>query len=396
MEGTQVTLAQEIHNLAAAYFEEIRQVRRELHAHPEPSFEEEWTSGYLAGLLEKEGIRCERGWAKTGLVATIVGNKEGHGRVGLRADMDALPIHEGNEVPYRSGREGWMHACGHDVHMACLLGAALLLHDTRAQWGGEVKLVFQPGEELLPGGAQQMLAQGLLEKHPVDAMFALHVMPELPVGSLGFRAGRYMAACDELHLEVVGRGGHGALPHLAVDPILIGAHIVVGLQQVVSRKAWPLLPTVLSIGHFEALGATNVIPGRALLKGTLRTYDEDWRSQAHREIEGICRGTAEMMGGHCKIDIVKGYPSLYNDPALTGMALARARELVGPGQVVELDLRPTGEDFAYYGQRVPSCFFRLGTGGGASVHHPEFDIDETALVTGMAAMAYEALGFLGR
>lgn len=395
MDRAQPTLAHELNNLAAAYFEEIRQVRRALHSHPEPSFEEEWTSGYIAGILEKEGIPYEKGWVKTGIVATIKGGGPGNGRVGLRADMDALPIMELNKVAYRSMRDGWMHACGHDVHMACLLGAALLLHDTRAQWGGEVVLVFQPGEELLPGGARLMLDQGLLEKHPVDAMFALHVMPELPVGTLGFRAGRYMAACDELHIEVLGRGGHGALPHLAVDPILIGAQMVIGLQQIVSRKASPLLPTVLSIGHFEALGATNVIPDRAVLKGTLRTYDEAWRMQAHKEIEKICRGTAEMLGGSCTIDIVKGYPSLYNDDALTAGARERARELVGAGGVVELDLRPTGEDFAYYGQRVPACFFRLGTGGGVSVHHGGFDIGEEALTTGMAAMAYLALSYLG-
>ncbi|MBI1185503.1 amidohydrolase [bacterium] len=392
-------IKEEILHLAQAYFAEVRDYRRHLHQHPELSFHEYETAKYIAAFLQKEGIPFEDNWVKTGLVATIEGNNPGKKTIALRADIDALPIKELTGAAYASKNEGAMHACGHDVHTACLLGAALILNDTREQWEGTVKLIFQPGEEQLPGGASQMIAEGLFEKHPATAIFGQHVMPELEAGKVGFRKGMYMAACDELYLTVSGKGGHGAMPHKATDPILVSAHIVVALQQIVSRRANALLPTVLSIGHIEGKGATNVIPEKVEMQGTLRTYDELQRQEAHQQIKDLCSGLAQSMGAHCEVKIIKGYPPVNNHPQLTERAITFARELLGNENVVPLEMRPTGEDFAFYNQVMPGCFFRLGTGNiakgiTASVHSPHFDIDEEALKTGMAIMSFLAVSEL--
>lgn len=393
-------LKEQIHNLAQAYFEEIRDYRRHLHAHPELSFHEHNTSHFIADKLAKEGIVFERGWVDTGIVATIIGKKPNDATTAIRADIDALPITEANDVPYKSTNEGVMHACGHDVHTSSALGAAIILNDLRDEWGGTIKLVFQPAEEKLPGGANLMLQEGLLDKHPFHSIFGQHVLHDLPVGKVGMKPGKYMASCDEIYLTFKGKGGHGALPNNLVDPVAIMVQTLSALQQVVSRKAKPIMPTVLSFGKVVANGATNVIPDEVHVEGTFRTYDEDWRNQAHEHITQMAKGIAQSMGGDCDVHIKRGYPYVDNDEALTANAMNWARDYLGDDKVVELEMRPTGEDFSYFGQQVPACFYRLGTGNvekgiTASIHNPHFDIDEEALKIGMGLMAYLSLRQLG-
>lgn len=392
-------LKDQIKNLSEAFFEEVREYRRHLHQHPELSFKEKETSQYIADRLRKEGIAFEEGWVDTGIVASLEGKNPGKKTVMLRADIDALPIQELNEVSYRSTNKGVMHACGHDVHTASMLGALIILNDLKHEWEGTIKIIFQPGEETVPGGASLMIEQGLFSQHPSQAIFGQHVMPEMPAGTVGFRKGMYMAACDELHISVNGKGGHGALPFRTVDPIVTAAQIIMALQQVASRKANALNPTVLTIGYIAGLGDTNVIPDVVKMKGTLRTYDALWREEAHGHIRKICEGIAESMGATCDLEIRKGYPPVNNHEALTQRAQDAAVEYMGAENVVDLEMRPTGEDFSFYQQQIPGCFYRLGTGNeekgiAAGIHTPHFDIDEEALKIGMGLMAYLALNEL--
>ncbi|MDA0713878.1 MAG: M20 family metallopeptidase, partial [Bacteroidetes bacterium] len=316
-----------------------------------------------------------------------------------RADMDALPIQETNEVSYRSMNDGVMHACGHDVHSSSLMGAALILNQLKEKWTGEVRIIFQPGEERLPGGASLMIAEGVLTNPDVDVILGQHVFPELPSGMVGFKPGMYMASADEIYLKVKGKGGHGAMPHLNIDPVLISAHVLTALQQVVSRRAKATTPSVLSFGSIHGNGSTNVIPDEVKIEGTFRTFDEAWRDEAHRHIEQIAKGTAQSMGGDCEVKILKGYPYLMNHETLTARCTASAERYLGKEHVVELPLRMTAEDFAYYSHEVPACFYRLGTAGKNgqfkdSVHTSTFDIDEDALITGMGLMAFLATELL--
>lgn len=387
----------QIHEGAARIFDEVRSVRRHLHRRPELSFSENETAAYLKAKLEAAGIEVSPPYAGTGFVARIYGRSGGR-RMALRGDMDALPITEQNEVEYASANPGVMHACGHDVHSACAFGAALLLHQTRDEWTGTVDVVFQPGEEKLPGGASLMIADGAL--HPdLTGIFGQHVFPELEAGKVGFRSGRYMASADELYFTVRGKGGHAALPHKNSDPVVATAAMVTALQQVVARFMPPDLPAVLSIGRIIADGATNVIPNTVEVAGTFRTFDEDWRSKAHERIAQTARETCAAFGVEVDVDIRKGYPFLVNDEGLTAKAVDAARDLLGPENVVDLELRLTAEDFAYYTQHMPGCFYRLGTASPdgrftSSVHTPTFDIDESALRTGTAMMAWLALSGL--
>lgn len=376
------------------------EIRRHIHENPELSFHEYETAEFVESYLQnKLGLTTTR-LAKTGVVAVIEGAKPGNKVVGLRADMDALPIMEVNDGrPYRSKKEGVMHACGHDVHTTCLLGAATILQECRNEFGGKVKLVFQPGEEKLPGGASLMIEDGVLNNPKIDAMIGQHVMPQLPAGTLGFRKGLYMASTDEIYLTVKGKGGHGAMPHFNIDPVLIASHIVVALQQVVSRIANPAVPSVLSFGKVTANGATNVIPPEVKLEGTFRTLDENWRSEAHVRIEKIARGVAESMGGSIEIEIRRGYPFLKNDENLTDRCIEFARHYSEDTDIQNLDIWMAAEDFAYYSQQVPSCFYRLGVrneekGMINSVHHPAFDADESAIETGCAVLAWLAVNEL--
>lgn len=377
----------------------LSKVRRHIHASPELSFQEFHTSAYIAERLRDMGIPFQEGVAGTGIVALIQGDGPQDRCVALRADIDALPITELNETPYRSTRPGVMHACGHDAHTACLLGAAKILWEMRAELKGAVKLLFQPGEEQSPGGASLMIRDGALEGPRPFAIFGLHVYPELSVGHFGFRPGQYMASSDEIRIRITGKGGHGALPHLAIDPIPIAAQVITALQQIVSRKSNPLFPMVLTFGKIAGGTATNVIPDQVELWGTLRTFQEEERQKALGLIREITTQICAAFGAQALIDVPPGYPSLYNETALTEWAMGMAGHYNGDDHVHRLDMRMTAEDFAFYAREIPGCFFRLGTNRDhiaftAAVHSPLFDLDENALSEGagmMAYLAYEAL-----
>lgn len=380
---------------AEKYHSEMIAVRRHLHAHPELSFEEYKTSEYVAGKLDELGIPYQKGFVKTGIVGLIEGSKPGK-TIALRADLDALPIIEENQKEYKSKNEGVMHACGHDVHTTSLLGAARILNELKDQWAGTIKLVFQPGEERLPGGASLMIREGALENPKPQFIFGQHVLPSMEVGKVGFRPGMYMASADEIYMTIKGKGGHAALPHLNVDPILMTSHIIVALQQVVSRNAPPAVPSVLSFGKVIANGATNVIPDEVKIEGTFRTMNEEWRADAHQKIARLATEIAKSMGGECVVDIRKGYPYLVNDEELTLKARSNAIAYMGAENVIDMDLRMTAEDFSYYSQEMPGCFYRIGTGNTSKgitsgLHTSTFDIDEDALKTGMGLMAWLAL-----
>lgn len=377
-----------------ALFTKVKAYREHLHQFPELSYEEYQTMRFVSEVLTQLKIPHQTGVGKTGVVALIRG--EHHSQempcIGLRADLDALPIQEENEVHYKSRHAGIMHACGHDVHAAILLGTAELLNELKNELPQPVKLIFQPGEEKNPGGATLMLADGVLQSPSVSQVYALHVFPELPAGKVGFKAGIYMASSDEIHLTINGKGGHGALPHECVDPIVIGANIIVQLQQIISRKCDPKIPSVLTFGHFEAIGATNIIPAKASLKGTFRTMSETWREQALQLIETQITAIAEAHGASVDLTISRGYPYLENNPELTLQLKEKAVQLLGESNVIDLPIRMTSEDFAFYSHRVPVCFFRLGVRNDQkgiihSVHHPRFDSDDEALKIGMQVMA---------
>lgn len=390
-------LKDNIRTLAHNMLPELIAIRRHLHRHPELSFQEYDTARYIAGRLEVFGISYQTGWAGTGIVGIIEGENPGKKVLALRADMDALPISESSDKPYRSANDGVMHACGHDVHSTCLLGAAHILHELRAHWEGTVKLIFQPGEELLPGGASLLIKEGVLENPRPASIIGQHVHPPLETGKVGFRAGSYMASADELYLTVTGKGGHGAAPQDCVDPIAISAQIISALQQVVSRKADPITPSVLTFGRIESEGgATNIIPNAVHLQGTFRTMNEAWRFEAHRHIRSITEAIARGLGGDCVLRIEIGYPVLVNDPAQTAHCKALAEAYLGADNVVELPIRMTSEDFAFYSHHVPACFYRLGTGNAAlgitsPIHTNTFDVDENCLETGAGLMAWLAM-----
>lgn len=387
--------SEEIKRLAAELFPMIQQIRRTIHANPELSFQEVETSHLLKNALSAAGITEQSTWVNTGILAKISGIEPGK-TVSLRGDMDALPIQEDNQVSYASVAKGIMHACGHDVHSACVLGAGIILKKLSAQWKGQVQLVFQPGEEKLPGGAHLMLEEGMFKKNPPGKLIAQHVFPNLPAGEVGFKSGSYMASTDEIYIRIQGQGGHGALPHTLKDPVLSAAHVIVALQQIVSRHASPGTPTVLSFGKVLAEGATNVIPDQVYIEGTFRTMDETWREKAHSLLQQIAESTAKAFGTQAVVDIRKGYPVLVNDESLTEQCRSAAEEYLGKKQVHELEKRMTAEDFAWFAQEYPACFYRLGTasrdvGFTSGVHTSTFDIDEKAIETGMGLMAWLAL-----
>ncbi|KLT65027.1 M20 family metallopeptidase [Pedobacter sp. BMA] len=384
-----------VQDLAAQIFKDVVGFRQHLHAHPELSFKEFETSLYVKDKLSKWGIEFTS-CANTGVVGLIKGNKPSDKVIALRADMDALPIHEGNDKPYASKNPGVMHACGHDVHTSSLLGTAYILNQLKDDFGGTIKLIFQPAEELLPGGASIMIKEGVLENPKPDYIVGQHVMPLIDAGKVGFRSGIYMASTDELYVTVTGKGGHGAQPHQNIDPVLIASHIIIALQQIVSRNADPRLPSVLSFGKVTANGATNIIPNEVKIEGTFRTLDEDWRAEAHKRMKKMAEGIAESMGGSCDFDIHKGYPFLINEAKLTANARTSAEEYLGKENVVDLDIWMAAEDFSFYSQVTDACFYRLGTGNAEkdtqySVHTPRFDVDEDALQLSTGLMAYIAL-----
>lgn len=388
-------MIEKIQSLAKQYAPEFIAVRRHLHAHPELSYQEFETSKYIQQQLTELGIPFEIK-ATTGVVGLIRGKNPDARIIALRADMDALPIKELNDVPYRSVNENVMHACGHDVHTSCLLGAAKILNATKEDWEGTVKLIFQPGEEKNPGGASLMIKEGVLEHPAPAAILGLHVHPGLEVGRLSFRSGKVMASADELYFTVSGKGGHAAAPNLCIDPILIAAHLVVALQQVISRRNNPQNPTVLSITAFNGGTTTNVIPDEVKLKGTFRALNETWRFEAHEIIRTLSENLVKGMGGTLDLHIDVGYPSVYNNKILTGRAFERAREYWGRERVEETEIRMGAEDFGYYTQQIPGCFYRLGVmnqekGILSGVHTPTFNIDEQAIEIGMGMMAWLAV-----
>ncbi len=389
-------MIERIKQISAANLPETIAIRRHLHAHPELSFQETQTSAYISAQLDAMGIAYTKGYVNTGIVAHIYGKSPETKVIALRGDMDALPISEQNTASYCSQNSGVMHACGHDVHTACLLGAARILNALKEEFSGTIKLVFQPGEEKLPGGASLMIKAGALESPKASAIFGQHVAPDLEVGKVGFRAGMYMASTDELYFTVHGKGGHAALPHTLIDPVLITAHIITALQQVVSRRCKPGVPSVLSFGKVIANGATNIIPDEVKVEGTFRTMNEEWREEAHHIMIDVAKNMAKSMGGTCEFRVERGYPFLVNDESLTLLAIDSARNYLGTANVVDLEMRMTAEDFSYYSQLMPACFYRLGTrneskGITYGVHTSTFDIDEASLEIGSGLMAYLAI-----
>ena len=379
-------------------YEKIKGYREHLHQNPELSYKEFNTMEYVAAKLKEIGIPYEKGVAGTGIIGIIRSSKhsENQACIGLRADLDALPIQEQNIAAYKSKVDGVMHACGHDVHTSILLGAAEILFELREDLEHPVKLIFQPGEEKNPGGASLLIEAGVLENPKVKEMYALHVFPELEVGKLGMRSGLYMASCDELHLEIIGVGGHGAMPEKCINPILIGSEFIIEAQNIIHKSCPKEVPCVISFGHFDALGATNVIPERAEIKGTFRTMNEEWRGKAAILLMDLANNLENKYKGNVNLEISKGYPFLKNDEELTEKLKAKFESFFGPKNIEGLALRMTSEDFSFYSQTIPVCFFRLGVGNKEkgiiySVHHPKFDIDSACLKTGMLAMIQAAL-----
>lgn len=376
---------------AHAYWEDFVAIRRHLHEHPELSYQEFETSKYIQDFLTQLGIPFQV-MATTGIVGLIQGQDPESRIVALRADMDALPILEENDIDFKSQNEGIMHGCGHDVHMTCLLGATKILWETKDQWKGTVKLIFQPGEEKNPGGASLMIKAGALEKPKPQAIFGLHVHPILEIGKLSFRKGQAMASADELYFTIKSEGGHAAQPQFTGDTILAASELVVSLQKVISRNRNPFDPSVLSICSFQGGHTTNVIPKEVQLKGTFRAMNEEWRFKAHKLIEREAEGIALATGTEIVTHVDVGYPCVYNQPEITERAWTIANQVMGNENVEETELRMGAEDFGYYTKEIPSCFFRLGVrntekGYIHNVHTPTFMADERAIEIGIKMMA---------
>jgi len=364
-------------------------IRRHFHKNPELSFQEYKTSEYIQGILQQEGIPFKAGYAETGVLAWIEGDEPDSRTIALRADMDALPVTEDNKLEFCSTNKGVMHACGHDVHMAVLLGAAKVLNALKTHFSGRILLLFQPGEELLPGGAKKMMDEGVFETYQPEAIYGLHVLPEMETGNIGFKSGIYMASADEIYLTVKGIGGHGALQSQINDTVLAASSIIVNMQQVAGRASDPKIPTVLSFGKLIADGATNIVPSEVHMEGTLRTFNEEWRAKAHELIERIAKSTAEAYGCQCDVNIVKGYPNLFNNPELTEFAKNSSKDILGHECIEEMDIRMTAEDFGWYSQKYPVCFYRLGVKSSenrGNLHSAKLLINEDALKTGVISL----------
>jgi amidohydrolase len=392
MSADPIAMQEKIKHLAEKYYPQVVALRRQIHAHPELSKEENQTAALVAAELQKLNIPIQTHVAGTGVVGLLRGKNPDKRCIALRADMDALPIHELNNVPYKSQNEGVMHACGHDAHTANLLGAAMILSEIRDEWEGTVKLIFQPSEEKIPSGAIAMIEAGVLENPAVEAIYGLHVHTELEAGQVGFCAGKFMASADEIYLTVIGKGGHAAQPANFISPLIISAEILLALHPLTDMTA----PTVLTFGKIVADGATNIVPERAELEGTLRCFDEALRVQQHERIMAICTEVAAKHGGKCEVNILKGYPVLINDETLTMRSRTAAESYLGAVAVHELPIRMGAEDFAFYTQRVPACFYRIGVADAArgitsAIHTPTFDVDERALLTSIGLMSWIAV-----
>ncbi len=384
--------------VSGSLLDEVINIRRHLHRHPELSFQEQETSAYIRKLLDSWGIPYQFPLVETGLLARIKGEKKGR-VIALRTDMDALPLNEETDLPYRSVRTGVMHACGHDVHMASMLGAIRVLDQLKDRIEGEILFVFQPGEEKVPGGARLMLEAGIFKETKPDLIIAQHVMPDMEAGHVGFKPGMYMASSDEIYLTVRGKGGHGALPRNIADPVLMASHIMISLQQEIHRKSPSDTPTVLSFGKVVADGAVNVIPDQVVLEGTFRTMNEAWRKEAHELIERIATGISASMGGSCEVEIRHGYPMLRNHEGITAEAARLATRLLGQERVEQMGIRMTAEDFAWFTQSIPGMLYRLGVKQPGSdqvypLHTSGFRVDESALRTGISVLSYLSIELL--
>ena len=385
------------------------QWRRHLHEHPELSFHEHGTASFVSEVLAQEGIEFRSGVGKlspeaegTGVIALVHGTAaESDLCFALRADLDALPIEEITDREHRSKNNGVMHACGHDAHTAMVLGAGIALHRLRSKWAGTVMLVFQPGEEKEPGGARLLLNERVFDDTRPEGILGQHVTPELAVGKVAFRSGPFMASADEIYIRVIGKGGHAAMPKNNIDPVPIAAQLILELHKIVEDRTPSHEPTIFSIGKVVANGATNIIPDQVSMEGTLRTFNEKWRIDLHRLIEGTAHDVINGSEADLEIEIRKGSPPLVNDPELTEKIREHAIEYLGKENVIEADQRMGAEDFAWYSQVMPACFYRLGTGSDqvkgstSGLHRSEFDIDERALEIGAGLMAWGALRELG-
>jgi hypothetical protein len=395
----------QIKHLAQLYFKEVVSFRRYIHQHPELSFEEFHTSEYVCKTLDKYSISYKQGIVKTGIIATIEGKNPTKKTILLRADLDALPIEEQNNVEYKSIHDGIMHACGHDVHTASVLGTAIILNQLKNEFEGTVKIMFQPGEEVLPGGSSLMIKEGVLQNPTVDLAIAQHVFPSMEVGKVGFKEGMYMASTDELHITITGKGGHAAMAGEYNNPLIVAAHIITEIEKQfpfiidsegVARHTKNNIPTVIAFGKIEGKGATNVIPENVYLAGTFRTMDETWRKEVKGKIKEIVAIISSKYNTQTELNIIDGYPFLTNDASITQLCKQAAIDYLGKDNVENLPLRMTAEDFAYITQQVPSCFYRLGTGNKlkgitSGVHTSTFDIDEQALEISTGLMAYMAI-----
>jgi hippurate hydrolase len=385
------SIQQQIKKLAKKYAPEFISIRHHLHANPELSYQEFETSKFIQQQLTALNIPFEIK-ATTGVIGLLKGKNPEKRVVALRADMDALPITEENNIPYKSTNPGVMHACGHDVHSSCLLGAAKILSELKHEWEGTVKLIFQPGEEKNPGGASILIKEGVLENPAPKNIFGMHVHTTLEKGKLSFRSGMVMASADEIYITIKGNGGHAASPHLTADTILIASNLIVSLQQLISRNNSPFNPSVLSITSIHGGNTTNVIPSEVKLMGTFRAMNEEWRYKAHELIKNMATQIVQSMGAEIDLKIDIGYPSVLNNEGLTVAARKTAESFIGEENVEETELRMGAEDFAFYSHKIPGCFFRLGTaniskGITAGVHTPKFNIDEGAIEIGMGMMA---------
>lgn len=379
-----------ISDRVAQYLGVVKNVRRFIHRNPELSFQEMNTAKYIKSVLADYGIETTPLNSYHSFIATVSGGTPGK-TLALRAELDALPIQEETGLDFASATPGVMHACGHDLHMALAVGTAIILNELKDYWSGTLVLVFESGEELLPGGAMGILDSPEFRAISPDAMIGVHVLPELMAGKVGFCSGRYMASGDEVYLTVKGKGGHAALPHTLVDPVVIASSLILNLQSLVSRNAPALVPTVLSFGKVEAKGATNIIPDEVTMAGTFRTMDEEWRGRACGLITEIAQGVARSMGAGCAVDIRKGYPSVYNNPNFTTVLKAIAIDVLGEDNVIDLEPRMTTDDFAYFSQQIPSVFFRIGIGGESDtrqLHTSAMLVDEGSIKTGLQLLVH--------
>lgn len=388
----------EIKELAKEYFDEIVLCRRHLHQYPELSKKETETANFICLKLRDMGIEYKKDVGGHGIYGFVEGKNPQKKCIAIRADMDALPIQEETSLPYKSKKDGIMHACGHDIHMASLLGTIKILSKMRDKFEGRVMFIFQPSEESYPGGAISMLNDGIFDEVLPSEIFAYHTTPEMDCGYIGMKEGKYMASTDEIYIDVIGKGGHGATPDLNIDPILAASHIVVALQSIVSRNANPTMPTTFSIGRFIADGRTNVIPNHVKMEGIIRTFDENWRKECHELIERIAKQTAQAYGAEARVFVDAGYPFVYNNPDTTNRALSLAKEYFGEDKVLELESRMTAEDFSYFAQRTSGCYFRIGTRKEGqpitNLHTNNFDVDEKCIEYAMGISSYFAISSL--